>query len=87
MVGKEVLVSNIDVELLRKQRDSILLLLEEIKPVSGNFKSGAVVAFILGDQEDYLDGILNLLDAMLDSLESGGEVAVERDYYVVGKED
>jgi hypothetical protein len=64
----DIIVKNVDVPMLRRQRDDLLFALEDIKEIA-SFTGDAGEMKFREKQVESLDGIVNLLDAMLDNAE------------------
>ena len=64
----DIVVKNVNVPMLRVQRDALLFALEDVKEIAG-FKGDVGEMKFRERQVDSLNGIVNLLDAMLDNAE------------------
>ena len=64
----DIVIKNVDVPMLREQRDALLFALEDIKEIAG-FTGDVGEMKFREKQVDSLNGIVNLLDAMLDNAE------------------
>ena len=65
----DIVVKNVDVPMLRRQRDALLFALEDIKEVASLNTGDFGEMKFREKQVDSLNGIVNLLDAMLDNAE------------------
>ena len=65
----DIVVKNVDVPMLREQRDALLFALEDIKEVASLNTGDFGEMKFREKQVDSLNGIVNLLDAMLDNAE------------------
>ena len=65
----DIVVKNVDVPMLRVQRDALLFALEDIKEVASLNTGDFGEMKFREKQVDSLNGIVNLLDAMLDNAE------------------
>ena len=64
----DIVVKNVNVPMLRVQRDALLFALEDVKQIAG-FTGDVGEMKFRERQVDSLNGIVNLLDAMLDNAE------------------
>ena len=64
-MSKTIIVKNIDVDLLRSQRDLLLLLVNRFR----NRENRILVHTLSPFEVDLMDGLINALDTMLDSAE------------------
>ena len=64
----DIVVKNVNVPMLRVQRDALLFALEDVKEIAG-FTGDVGEMKFRERQVDSLNGIVNLLDAMLDNAE------------------
>ena len=67
-MNADVVVKNVNVPMLRVQRDALLFALEDVKEIAG-FTGDVGEMKFRERQVDSLNGIVNLLDAMLDNAE------------------
>ena len=65
----DIIVKNVDVPMLRRQRDDLLFALEDIKEIASLNTGDFGEMKFREKQVDSLNGIVNLLDAMLDNAE------------------
>ncbi len=64
----DIIIKNVDVPMLREQRDALIAAIEDADYVRCHSDSDETMKF-RGKQVESLNGIVNLLDAMLDSAE------------------
>ena len=67
-MNADIVVKNVNVPMLRSQRDALLFALEDIKEIASFTGDFGEMKF-REKQVDSLNGIVNLLDAMLDNAE------------------
>ncbi len=63
----DIVVKNVDVPMLREQRDALIAAIEDVEDIS-TWGDSETMKF-RKKQVESLDGIVNLLDAMIDNAE------------------
>ena len=66
----DIVVKNVDVPMLREQRDALVAAIEDVEDIS-TWGDSETIEF-REKQVESLDGIVNLLDAMIDNAEGFG---------------
>ena len=66
----DIVVKNVDVPMLRDQRDALVAAIEDVDDIS-TWGDSETIEF-REKQVESLDGIVNLLDAMIDNAEGFG---------------
>tara|TARA_B100000287_G_C20242987_1_gene626881 strand:+ start:221 stop:520 length:300 start_codon:yes stop_codon:yes gene_type:complete len=67
----DIVVKNVDVPMLREQRDALIAAIEDVEDIS-TWGDSETMKF-REKQVESLDGIVNLLDAMIDNAEGFGD--------------
>ena len=69
----DIVVKNVDVPMLRRQRDALLFAVKDVEEIASLNTSDIGEMKFREKQVDSLNGIVNLLDAMLDNAEGFGD--------------
>ena len=69
----DIVVKNVDVPMLRRQRDALLFAVKDVEEIANLNTSDIGEMKFREKQVDNLNGIVNLLDAMLDNAEGFGD--------------
>ena len=67
----DIVVKNVDVPMLREQRDALVAAIEDVEDIGSPWGDAETMKF-REKQVESLDGIVNLLDAMIDNAEGFG---------------
>ena len=67
----DIVVKNVDVPMLREQRDALIAAIEDVEDIGSPWGDAETIEF-REKQVESLDGIVNLLDAMIDNAEGFG---------------
>ena len=67
----DIVIKNVDVPMLREQRDALIAAIEDVEDIS-TWGDSETMKF-REKQGESLDGIVNLLDAMIDNAEGFGD--------------
>ena len=68
-MNADVIVKNVNVPMLREQRDALLFAVKDVEEIASLNTSDIGEMKFREKQVDSLNGIVNLLDAMLDNAE------------------
>ena len=71
-MNADIVVKNVNVPMLREQRDALIAAIEDADYVRCHSDSDETMKF-REKQVESLDGIVNLLDAMIDNAEGFGD--------------
>ena len=67
----DITVKNVDVSMLRDQRNAVLNVLDDVDDIKSF--APAIFCRLIGPRVDRLQGLVNLLDSMLDNAEGFGD--------------